>query len=237
MIFWHKPDLWLTPNDRMESLRRKSSPRVNELDGNWSLLIKKRPCWFSCYFSKAMIFFFNRLMGIEKYFCCLMRRPNDQKAVPFDWKHSFKSKSVSKSKDLVRKRVGQEKFHFWSRLVISINRFVSCLVSCITENPQESTTGWIVGPSASIWSSFQVKHMKIIKHCLWTPEWVPDDKTWVMKTSKKIINILRYLEKILSRKIVLQSSILVARRQMRALHRHPTPSALNAHISSRYSAL
>ena len=36
---------------------------------------------------------------------------------------------------------------------------------------------------------------EIIKHCLRAPEWAPGDKTWAMKASKKIINILRLLEK------------------------------------------
>ena len=150
--------------------------------------------------------------------------------------HSIRnSKSVSKSKDLVRKRVGKKKFHFWPRLAITIKWAVYLLVYFFSEISQESTTGWIVDPSGSIWTFFQIWHMKNIKHCLRAPEWVPGDKTWAMKASKKIVNILRLLEKILSRKYVLQSSILVARRQMRTLRRCKTPSARNALISSRYS--
>ena len=68
MIFWHKPDLWLTPNDRMESLRRKSSPRVNELGENWSSWTKKRPCWFSWYFSKTTLFFLQPIHGYSEIF-------------------------------------------------------------------------------------------------------------------------------------------------------------------------
>ena len=68
MIFCHKPELWLTPNGRMWSLRRKSSPRVNELDENWSLWTKKRPCWFSWYFSKAILFFLQPIHGYSEIF-------------------------------------------------------------------------------------------------------------------------------------------------------------------------
>ena len=69
---------------------------------------------------------------------------------------------------------------------ISIKWFGYGLGYCIAENPQESITGWIVDPSVSIWAFFQIKHMKIRQHGLRAPEWVPGDKTWVMKTSKKI---------------------------------------------------
>ena len=70
-----------------------------------------------------------------------------------------------------------------------------------------------------------------------SPEWTPGDKTLIMETPRKIIKILSLLAKILSRKFVLLSSILVARRQMRALYSLPEHSARNALISSRYSGL
>ena len=143
--------------------------------------------------------------------------------------------SVSKSKRFVEKTSRQKKIPFWPWLAITIKWSVSYLVSCFCKNSQESMTGWIVDPSVSIWSFFQIKHMKIIKHGLRAPEWVPGDKTWIMKTSKKIIKILSLLAKILSRKIVLIRSILVARRQMRTLYSLPWHSARNALKTSRYS--
>ena len=114
-----------------------------------------------------------------------MRRSNDQKVVPFDWKPSFKSCPCRNPTIWWEKTSRQKKFHFWPRLSISIKWSVYTLVYTFTENSQESTTGWIIDPSASIWAYLQVKHMKIIKHGLRVPEWTPGDKTSVMETSKK----------------------------------------------------
>jgi len=167
-----------------------------------------------------------------------MRRSNDQKVqkvVPFDWKPSFKSCPCRNPTIWWEKTSRQKKFHFWPRLSISIKWSVYTLVYTFTENSQESTTGWIIDPSASIWAYLQVKHMKIIKHGLRVPEWTPGDKTLSWRRPKKIVNILSLLGKTPSRKNVLQSSILVARRQMRTLCALPWHSARNALKTSRYS--
>ena len=68
-------------------------------------------------------------------------------------------------------------------------------------------------------------------------ERTPGDKILIMETSKKVIVILSFLEKILNLYFVLLSSILFVQRRTRTLWLASAPSARNAPISSRYSDL
>ena len=145
--------------------------------------------------------------------------------------------AVSKSNDLIRKRVGQNK----NPILITachILKLVGCIYGCIWRQKSLGMSDRMDSRSKCLILIISSrKTQEKYTDDLRSPEWTPGDKTLIMETPRKIIKILSLLAKILSRKFVLLSSILVARRQMRALYSLPEHSARNALISNRYSGL